>query len=254
MVAEQFGTLETLYPGRIDLGLGRAPGGDRMAAHALRRGLHSAEDDFPRQVQELLAYLEPAVPRQAVRAVPGQGTNVPVWLLGSSTYSAQLAAVLGLPFGFASHFAPEHLLDAVRIYRERFRPSAALEKPYVMVGVPLIAADTEAEARRLATTPYQRFLRLIRGEPIFNPPPVESMDELWNPQEQALVEGKLAAAAIGDPETVRRKLAALVRATEADEFIFTSDTFDHAARLRSLEIGADVVNRGNWGDSGAFAS
>ena len=248
MVAEQFGTLQTLYPGRIDLGLGRAPGGDRMAAHALRRGLHSAEDDFPRQVQELLAYLEPAVPRQAVRAVPGQGTNVPVWLLGSSTYSAQLAAVLGLPFGFASHFAPEHLLDAVSIYRERFRPSASLAIPYVMLGVPLIAADTEAEARRLATTPYQRFLRLIRGEPIFNPPPVESMDGLWNPQEQALVEGKLTAAAIGDPETVRRKLAALVRATEADEFIFTSDTFDQAARLRSLEIGADVVNRGNWGD------
>ncbi len=241
VIAEHFGTLETLYPGRIDLGIGRAPGSGGAAARALQRGSSSGVDDFPRSVQELLAYLGPSAPGQVLRAIPGEGTNVPVWLLGSSTYSAQLAAALGLPFAFASHFAPEQMHEAIRLYRHHFQPSEWLDKPYTMIGVPLVAADTDDEADRLATTPYQRFLNLMRGRPIYSLPPVENMDGLWTVTERAIVEGKLGAAIIGGPETVRLKLTSLLQATQADEFIFTSDLYDHADRLRSFEIASGVM-------------
>lgn len=238
-IAEQFGTLETLYPGRIDLGVGRAPGSDRTASRALR--YNSAEEDFPQQIGELLAYLAPARPGQKLIAYPGAGTNVPVWLLGSSTYSAQLAAALGLPFAFASHFAPALLMEATEAYRDHFRPSAYLDKPHVMAGVPLVAAETDEEAQRLSTSALQRHLKLIRGEPILMPPPVESMDGLWSEAERFLVESRLAAAVIGGPATVQRKLAQLLRETKADELIFTSDMYDHTLRLRSFEIAASAI-------------
>jgi luciferase family oxidoreductase group 1 len=241
VVAEQFGTLETLYPGRIDLGVGRAPGTDPLTARALRRGFNNGEDDFPQQVQQLLAYLGPASPDRRVRAIPGEGTNVPVWLLGSSTFSAQLAALLGLRFAFASHFAPEQLHDALYLYRSQFQPSEWLDRPYAMVGVPLVAADTDEEAQRLATTPYQRFLALLRGQPIYLVPSVDSMDGRWSPPERAHVEAKMRIAVIGGPKTVEQKLAALLETTQADEVIFTSDLYHPSDRLRSYEIAAEVL-------------
>jgi luciferase family oxidoreductase group 1 len=240
IVAEHYGTLATLYPGRIDLGIGRAPGSDRAAAHAMRRSLDH-DEDFPLQVRELLRYLGPEQAGQAVRAVPGQGTNVPVWLLGSSTYSAQLAAAMGLPFAFAAHFAPQDMTDAMRLYRSEFRPSQYLAKPWSAVGVPLVAAETDQEAERLATSSYQRFLRLIRGQRLLTPPPVDNMDGLWTPQERAAVEMRLNAAIIGGPATVAAKLAALIRQVQADEVILVSDLFRHADRLRSYEIGMDAA-------------
>ncbi|MEP7353985.1 MAG: LLM class flavin-dependent oxidoreductase [Acidobacteriota bacterium] len=243
MIAEQFGTLETLYPGRIDLGVGRAPGGDGLVAHALRRGLNNSVEDFPRQVVELLAYLEPERPGQRLRSVPGAGTNVPVWLLGSSTYSAQLAAQMGLPFAFASHFAPELLLEALQIYRRDFEASQYLDKPYSIVGVPIIAAETDAEANLLATSPKLRFLKLIRGEPTFTPPPIETLEGLWSPEERAVVESKLGVAIVGGPETVERKLARFLEDTQADEVMITTDVYDQAARLRSFEIVAAIAHR-----------
>jgi luciferase family oxidoreductase group 1 len=239
VIAEQFGTLETLYPGRIDLGVGRAPGSNGVASRALR--YNTAEEDFPKQVGELLAYLGPARPGQKLVAYPGVGTNLPVWLLGSSTYSAQLAAALGLPFAFASHFAPALLMQATEAYRDNFKRSIYLEKPYVMVGVPLVAAEMDEEAQRLSTSALQRSLKLIRGEPIFVPPPVESMDGLWSEAERFLVEWRFSVAAIGGPETIRRKLAHLLRETKADELIFTSDLYDHALRLKSFEIAANAI-------------
>jgi luciferase family oxidoreductase group 1 len=239
VIAEQFGTLETLYPGRIDLGVGRAPGSDGMAARALR--YNTAEEDFPKQIGELLAYLGPARPGQRLIAYPGAGTNIPVWLLGSSTYSAQLAAALGLPFAFASHFAPALLMEATQAYRDNFKPSMYLDRPYVIVGVPLVAAEMDEEAQRLSTSVLQRHLKLIRGEPIFVPPPVESMDGLWSDAERLLVESRLSVAVIGGPETVRRKLVQLLRETKADELIFTSDLYDHALRLKSFEIAANAI-------------
>jgi luciferase family oxidoreductase group 1 len=239
VIAEHFGTLETLYPGRIDLGVGRAPGSDSVASRALR--YNTAEEDFPRQVSELLAYLAPARDGQKLIAYPGAGTNVPVWLLGSSTYSAQLAAALGLPFAFASHFAPALLMEALAIYRNAFKPSEYLEKPYAMVGVPLVAAETDAEAQRLATSALQRHLRLIRGQPIFVPPPVETMNGLWSDAERFLVESRLSVAVIGAPATVRNKLEQVLQDTKADELIFTSDLYDHGLRLRSFEIAADAM-------------
>jgi luciferase family oxidoreductase group 1 len=239
VIAEQFGTLETLYPGRIDLGVGRAPGTDGLTAHALRRSLNN--EDFPQQLAELLAYLAPAQPGQRLQAVPGAGSDVPVWLLGSSTFSAQLAAQLGLPFAFASHFAPELLLPALRIYRSGFRPSRYLDRSYAIAGVPLVAARTDAEANRLATSPLQRHLRLIRGEPIFTPPPVNTMDGLWSAAEKEAVESRLKVAVIGGPETVRRKLTDILAATEADELIFTSDLYGQTERLESFEIAADSM-------------
>jgi luciferase family oxidoreductase group 1 len=240
IVAEHYGTLATLYPGRIDLGVGRAPGSDRATAQAVRRPL-DREEDFPQQVRELLGYLGPQEPGQTVRAVPGQGTNVPVWLLGSSTYSAQLAAAMGLPFAFAAHFAPQHMVDALLLYRRYFQPSQYLREPYSAVGVPLVAADTDEEARRLATSPYQRFLRLIRGQRLMTPPPVDSMEGLWTPGERAAVEMRLGAAVVGGPETVAAKIAALLREVEVDEVILVSDLFRHVDRLRSYEIAMEAM-------------
>ncbi|MCC7234701.1 MAG: LLM class flavin-dependent oxidoreductase [Bryobacterales bacterium] len=242
MVAEQFGTLETLYPGRIDLGVGRAPGTDMATVRALRRDA-DRDEDFPRMVDELLAFLEPAGEGQRLRAIPGEGTRVPVWLLGSSTFSAQLAARLGLPFGFASHFAPALLHDALKLYRAQFRSSRSLDKPYVMAGVPVVAASTDAEAARLATSPLQRFLSLMRGAGVYTPPPVDSMDGLWSAGERYVVESKMAASVVGGVETVRARLQEFVSETGVDEVIFTSDIFDHEARLRSFEIAAEASRR-----------
>lgn len=239
VIAEQFGTLESLFPGRIDLGVGRAPGSDGLTARALR--YRTSDEEFPVQLGELLAYLAPAGAGQRLMAYPGAGSNVPVWLLGSSTYSAQLAAQLGLPFAFASHFAPALLFEALEIYRSEFTPSKYLAKPYTIAGVPLVAAESDEGARKLATSALQRHLRLIRGGAVFVPPPVESMDGLWNPGEQFAVESRLSAAAIGGPETVRAKLARFLEQTKADELIFTSDLYEHRLRLRSFEIAADVM-------------
>ena len=236
VIAEQFGTLEALYPGRIDLGLGRAPGTDMRTAHALRRDLASNADSFPQDVLELQSYFRPAAPGQAVRAVPGVGLNVPLWLLGSSLFSAQLAAVLGLPFSFASHFAPDHLDAAIDIYRSRFKPSEVLQKPYVMPGLSAIVADTDAEAARLGTSLQQQFVNLQRGTPGPLEPPVDTMEGRISPLEQARMEHMLACAVVGSPDTVRRGLEAFIRRTGADELIVTAQIYDHAARLRSFEL------------------
>src|SRR6204780_2223607 len=213
VVAEQFGTLDALYPGRIDLGLGRAPGGDFQTMRALRRDLQQSGEDFPALLNELQTYLGPEQPGQVVKAIPGQGSNVPITLLGSSGFSAQLAGMLGLPFAFAAHFAPEYLYAAAKLYRERFRPSDVLQKPYLMVGVQVIAAETDAEARRLFTTPQQRFLRLIRNQPVELLPPVDSMQSLWQDWERAAVESRLGAAIVGSDATVKRGLEKLARDT-----------------------------------------
>jgi luciferase family oxidoreductase group 1 len=235
VVAEQFGTLEALYPGRIDLGLGRAPGSDSHTMRALRRDLHQSGDDFPELLAELRTYLGPAKPVQAVKAIPGQGSNVPITLLGSSGFSAQLAGTLGLPFAFAAHFAPEYLHAAAQLYRERFRPSDALRMPYLMVAVQVIAAETDATARRLFTTPQQRFLRLIRNQPVELLPPVDSMEPLWQDFERDAVETKLSAAIVGSNATVKTGLEKLLSETAADEVIVVTDTYDHDDRLRSYE-------------------
>src|ERR1700686_4011048 len=235
VVAEQFGTLEAMYPGRIDLGLGRAPGGDFQTMRALRRDLHQSGDEFPALLEELRTYLGPPKPGQAVKAIPGQGSNVPITLLGSSGFSAQLAATLGLPFAFAAHFAPEYLYAAARLYRTSFRPSDGLRKPYLMVAVPVIAAETDAAARRLFTTPQQRFLRLIRNQPVELLPPVDSMAPLWQEHERAAVENKLRSAIIGSNATVKAGLEKLVRDTAADEVIVVTDTYEHADRLESYQ-------------------
>jgi luciferase family oxidoreductase group 1 len=240
IIAEQFGTLETLYPGRIDLGLGRAAGCDALTAQAISRDPHAGAR-FPELVQELMTYLGPASPNQAIQAIPGTGTQVPLWLLGSSTFSAQLAAFLGLPFAFAGQFAPRMLFEAIELYREKFKPSAALSEPYVMIGLPVLAADTDEGAEHLATSARQRILRLIRGHPIFTPPPVASMDGLWNPEEQRAVESHLAAAVIGGPASVAQKLQAFVQATGANELILHSDFYRLEDRLRSYEIVADQL-------------
>jgi len=242
IIAEHYGTLATLYPGRIDLGIGRAPGSDRAAAHAMRRQL-DREEDFPQQVRELLAYLGPEQPGQKVRAVPGQGSNVPVWLLGSSTYSAQLAAGMGLPFAFAAPFAPQEMREALTLYRRYFQPSQYLSQPCSAVGIPLVAADTDEQAQFLATSLYQRFLRLIRGQRLLTPPPVKSMDGQWTPPERAAVEMRLGAAIIGSPETLAARIPALLREVEVDELIFVSDLFSHSDRLRSYEIASEVMMR-----------
>jgi luciferase family oxidoreductase group 1 len=243
VIAEQFGTLESLYPGRIDLGLGRAPGSDLATLQALRRDYNHHGEDFPNQVQELLRYLGPAIPGQVVRAIPGTDTNVPVWLLGSSTFSAQLAAHLGLRFAFAGQFAPQQMLEALTLYRRNFEPSRWLDRPYSMAGIPLIAADSDPEAERLATTIYLKFLHLIRGQPILSTPPVETMTGLWNPYERSVVEKKLEAAIIGGPQTVHRKLMAFIERTEVDEVMISTDAFHHPDRLRSYEITSEIVRK-----------
>ena len=236
VIAEQFGTLEALYPGRIDLGLGRAPGTDGLTAQALGRDPR-AGDRFPALVEELMHYLGPVSPGQRIQAVPGGGSNVPVWLLGSSTFSAQLAASLGLPFAFAGQFAPQMMLEAIGLYREHFKPSATLDKPYAMIGLPVLAADTDEHANLLATSARQRVLRLIRGQPIFTPPPVATMDGLWNSAEQAS-RAKVcsSAAVIGGPATVERKLREFLQLTKADELMLHSDCYRLEDRLRSYEI------------------
>jgi luciferase family oxidoreductase group 1 len=243
VIAEQFGTLESLYGGRIDLGLGRAPGTDQRTACALRRDLGASAENFPRDVMELQALLGPLQPNQAVRAVPGAGLRVPIWLLGSSTFSAQLAAMLGLPFAFASHFAPAELMRALDTYRSRFQPSQQLREPYAMVGVNVFAANTDAEAQRLFTSLQQQFISLRRGAPGPLPPPVGNMDDHWSPMERAGVEQSLAYSVIGAPDTVERGLQALIAETRADELMLTAQIYDHAARLRSFEIAAEVRDR-----------
>ncbi|HLM58405.1 MAG TPA: LLM class flavin-dependent oxidoreductase [Pyrinomonadaceae bacterium] len=240
VVAEQFGTLESLYPGRIDLGLGRAPGTDQPAARALRRARANVEDDFLSDVAELLFYFAPPAPGQAVRAVPGAGLNVPVWLLGSSLYGAQLAASRGLPFAFASHFAPDYLTHALALYRQQFRPSEALSESYAMACVNVIAADTDAEARRLFTSLQQQFVNLRRGTPGLLQPPVEDAEGRWSPVERAGIEHALRYSFVGSRETVRRGLEAFVAGTGVDELMVSGHIYDHAARLRSFELAAAV--------------
>jgi luciferase family oxidoreductase group 1 len=241
VVAEQFGTLEALYPGRIDLGLGRAPGGDAHTMRALRRDLPQTGDDFPVLLEELQTYLGPEKPGQTVKAIPGQGNNVPITLLGSSGFSAQLAGQQGLPFAFAAHFAPEYLYAAAQLYRHHFRPGKSLQKPYLMIGVQVIAAETDAVARRLFTTSQQRFLRLIRNQPVELLPPVDSMKPLWNELEQAAVESRLGAAIVGSNATVKAGLEKLVGDTGADELIIVTDTYEHADRLESYRRVANVT-------------
>ncbi|QMV44190.1 LLM class flavin-dependent oxidoreductase [Cohnella cholangitidis] len=242
VIAEQFGTLESLYPNRIDLGLGRAPGSDQAASRVLRRGLGAGGEDFPALLSELRAYFDPSIGTAGniVRAIPGEGLNVPIWLLGSSGFSAQLAGQLGLPFAFASHFAPDYLIPALEIYRGNFRPSAALAKPYVMVGLNVTAADTEQAAKRLATSQQQAFLNMIRGRFGQLPPPVDSMDGLWSPQEEAALQRQFGYAVVGDKAQLIDRLQSVVRETGADELIIASQIFDHQARLRSFEIIADA--------------
>ena len=241
VIAEQFGTLASLFPGRIDLGLGRAPGSDQMTARALRRERSGSADDFPDDVAELMAYLGPRQPHQRVVAVPGTNTNVPVWLLGSSLFSAQLAGQRGLPYAFASHFAPRYMHEAIRVYRNHFQPSAVLDKPYVMLGVPLAAADTDEQAEYLVTSVYQRILNLMRGQSLMQKPPVDSMNGLWLPHEREAVMDFLGLAMVGGPEKIRAKLEVLLEQTDADELIFTCDMYEHADRLRSYEILAEAA-------------
>ncbi|SAL25071.1 luciferase-like monooxygenase [Caballeronia telluris] len=238
VIAEQFGTLASLYPGRIDLGLGRAPGTDQTTSRALRRDLQGSADSFPDDVVELQRYFADPVEGQRVRAVPGAGLNVPIWLLGSSLYSAQLAAALGLPFAFASHFAPDYLLTALQVYRAQFRPSKTLEKPYAMVGVNVFAADRSEDAAFLFSSLQQQFVNLRRGTPGQLPPPTR--DIAWSETERAGVEHSLACSVVGDPGEVEAGLASLIDQTQADELIVTAQIFDHAARLRSFEITAQA--------------
>ena len=239
VIAEQFGTLAALYPGRIDLGLGRAPGGDQATMRALRRYLGSNGDTFPEDVKELQGYLGAPQAGQVVRAIPGQGTRVPIYLLGSSTFSAQLAAKLGLPFAFASHFAPDYMETALRLYREQFQPSEQLAEPYAMVGVNVIAADSDTDAERLFTTLQQVFLNLIRGHPREMQPPMDHLN--WDAHEEMHVNRMTRVSASGAPEKLRDQLAALIDQTGADELVATMPIYDHAARLRSAEIFAQVA-------------
>jgi luciferase family oxidoreductase group 1 len=236
IVAENFGTLATLYPGRIDLGLGRAPGTDQTTMRALRRERLGDGEDFPDQVAELQRLLGPARPGQRVIAMPGVGTEVPIWILGSSLFGAQLAAQLGLPYAFASHFAPRYLHEAIKLYREQFRPSAVLKKPYLMLGIPLVAAPSDEEAAFLATTAQQRILALLRGQSLAMQPPTHDMDKLWLPQEKSAVADFLGAAIVGSPQTGKAKLDQLLLQTGADELMFVSNFYNPADHLRSCEI------------------
>jgi luciferase family oxidoreductase group 1 len=239
VIAEQFGTLAALHPGRIDLGLGRAPGTDMGTARALRRNLE-ASDNFPQDVVELMGYFQPAEEGQRIHAVPGEGQKVPVWILGSSLYGAQLAALLGLPYAFASHFAPAELDHALDIYRSRFQPSEQLDKPYVMLGLNVFAAPTDAEAKLLFTSLQQAFVNLRAGRPGRLPPPVEGYDQTLEPMAKTMLGQALSCAVVGSPETVRQGIDAFVRRTGADELMVTAQIFDHAARVRSFEILAEA--------------
>ena len=239
-VAEPFGTLASLYPGRIDLGLGRAPGTDQATAKALRRYFDSAEQ-FPHDVQELLGYFETAQPGQLVRAVPGAGIDVPVWLLGSSLFSAQLAAALGLSFAFASHFAPDAMDQALAVYHRDFRPSRYLAQPHAMLALNVVAAETDVEARRLFTTAQQSFVNLRRGKPGLIPAPIDDIEAYWQPHEKAGVENALACSVVGDVDTVKRGIAKFIDRHRPDELLLVANVFDHGARLRSFEIAAEAM-------------
>ena len=243
VIAEQFGTLAALHPGRIDLGLGRAPGSDQLTAQALRRTLAGDVDRFPQDVLELQGYFEPSQPGQAVRATPGEGLRVPLWILGSSLYGASLAAALGLPYAFASHFAPDALMPALEVYRTRFRPSEQLDKPYVMLGAGLVAAETDGQARRLFTSQQQAFARLRSGQPGKLPPPVDDIDAVVSPMLRATVDHALSCAIVGGPQTVRAGLERFVAKTGADELMLTGAIFDPAARLRSYQIAAEAMGQ-----------
>ncbi len=238
VIAEQFGTLESLFPGRIDLGLGRAPGSDQLTARALRRTLASDPDQFPQDVLELMSYFQPTAP-QRVQAVPGIGLDIPLWILGSSLFGAQFAAAAGLPFAFASHFAPAQMMEAIELYRARFRPGR-IEQPYLMLGFSVFAADTDEEAQLLATSMQQAFVNLRSGRPIPLPPPVAGYEAGLSGPDRALLAGVLACSAIGSPVTIEKKLQAFVMRTQPDEIMITSQIFDHAARVRSFEIAAEV--------------
>lgn len=241
VIAEQFGTLASLYPGRIDLGLGRAPGTDPVTARALRRDPFTSADRFPEDVQELQAYLEPLHSGQSIQAVPGTGLRVPIWLLGSSLFSAQLAALLGLPFAFASHFAPADLLEALHLYRRKFKPSRRLERPYAMIGVNVFAADTDREAQRQFTSVQQAFINLRRGTPGPVPAPIDNITEYASEFELAQIEQSLAYSAVGSAETVQRKLRGILEEVKPDELMLAGHFYDHAARLRSFRLAAEVL-------------
>jgi luciferase family oxidoreductase group 1 len=243
VIAEQFGTLASLYPDRIDLGLGRAPGTDVPTARALRRNTASSSDNFPQDVLELQSYFEPAAPGQRIRAVPGAGLRVPIWLLGSSLFSAQLAAELGLPFAFASHFAPADMMQALELYRAQFKPSRQLHRPYAMLGLNVIVAETDAEARYLFSSVQQAFTNLRRGTPGQIPPPVDDIDSYWSPQEKAAASMTLLCSAVGAPETVERSMLRFIEVTQPDEIIATAHIYDHSARLRSFELLAGIGAR-----------
>ncbi len=245
VIAEQFGTLESLYPGRIDLGLGRAPGTDQLTAMALRRNLEGTGEDFPKNLMELRAFLSPENAGSAVRAVPGEGLDIPVWLLGSSTYSAQLAGILGLPFAFASHFAPSLLHAALKIYRESFRPSASLEQPYAMAGVNVVAADTDEEAEYLSTSLFTAFLNVIKGTRTTLQPPVDSMNSVWNESERYAVMQMLNYTFIGSGANVRSKLLDFAAETGLNEIMITSHIYDHRARVHSYEIISELCLQKN---------
>jgi luciferase family oxidoreductase group 1 len=239
IIAEQFGTLETLFPGRIDLGLGRAPGTDQLTLRALRRN-PAAADTFAQDVLELQAYLEPAGPGQRIEAIPGSGTRVPLWILGSSLFGAQLAAELGLPYGFASHFAPQALDRALAVYRERFEPSAQQATPYALVGLNIVAAESDAQAQRLATSQLVSFAELLRGRRALLQPPIDDIERYWTPQEAAQAQQMLACRIVGGPQTVREGMRAFLERTHADELMVVSDLFDPAARRRSFELIAEA--------------
>jgi luciferase family oxidoreductase group 1 len=240
VIAEQFGTLAALFPGRIDLGIGRAPGTDPRTASALRRNLGGGVDQFPQDVQELLAYLRPAMPDQALRAIPGEGSNVPVWILGSSHYGAQLAAALGLPYAFASHFAPDDLDFAVRLYRQQFQPSPYLDKPYVMLGLNVFAAETTEEARLLFTSLQQAFVNLRSGHPGQLPPPLPDYDKALDPRRADLLERVLRCAIVGDRSEIAEGLKSFIAAHAPDEIMVTAQIFDPVARQRSYEILSEI--------------
>jgi luciferase family oxidoreductase group 1 len=240
VIAEQFGTLESLFPGRIDLGLGRAPGTDQITSRALRRDLNTDVDQFPNDVLELMAYFQDSIPGQKVRAVPGAGLDIPIWILGSSLFGAQLAAELGLPFAFASHFAPAQMMEAIAVYRQRFRPSAKLKTAYVMLGFNVFAADTDDEAQLLSTSMKQAFVNLRSGRPSRLKPPVRDYEKSLTDREHAILDQVLSCAAIGSLETVIRELKSFIAKTGADELMITSQIFDHAARVHSYELAAEA--------------